>query len=247
MRGQAGMGKGLRLKIDFHSAPQLIADHKGTTVARNLDKLLAFLGTRTKHPSDPVVIESEADFTVIDTDKPEDLEVYLRWLENEGLIEREALQLLTKATLTQRGWVRIQPGQIPGGTPGTCFVAMSFDESMDEAYDVGIKPAIESDCGLKAIRMDRTEHNNEITDEMMAAIRSAEFTVADFTEHSRGVYYEAGFARGLGRQVIYCCRKDSFEDRHFDTSVISHVVWDDTPDLRKKLGDRIKATILPKA
>lgn len=47
--------------------------------------------------------------------------------------------------------------------------------------------------------------------------------------------------------VIYCCHKDAFGERHFDTSVINHIVWNDPADLRKRLADRIKATILPKA
>jgi nucleoside 2-deoxyribosyltransferase len=97
-----------------------------------------------------------------------------------------------------------------------------------------------------ALRIDRKEHNNQITDEIMAGIRRAEFVVADFTNHRAGVYYEAGFARGPGREVIYCCKEDSFRERHFDTSVINHVVWTDAADLRKKLADRIRATIIDK-
>jgi nucleoside 2-deoxyribosyltransferase len=124
---------------------------------------------------------------------------------------------------------------------------MWFDPSMTEAYSLGIEPAIEQDCGLRAIRIDRVEHNNQITDEIMAGIRGAQFMVADFTKHRNGVYYEAGFARGLGRDVIYCCREDSFKERHFDTSVINHIVWSDPADLRRKLVNRIQATILPKA
>ena len=102
-------------------------------------------------------------------------------------------------------------------------------------------------AGQRALRIDRKEHNNQITDEIMAGIRGAEFMVAYFTGHRAGVYYEAGFARGLGREVIYCCREDAFKERHFDTSVINHVVWTDPADLRKKLADRIRATILPKS
>lgn len=81
----------------------------------------------------------------------------------------------------------------------------------------------------------------------MAGIRDAEFTVADFTGNRGGVYYEAGFARGLGRPVIYCCQESEMEKVHFDTKIISHVTWKDSAELRKKLADRINATILPKA
>jgi nucleoside 2-deoxyribosyltransferase len=122
---------------------------------------------------------------------------------------------------------------------------MWFDPLMNEPYELGIAAAVR-DSGFTAVRIDRKEHNNQITDEIMAAIRGSEFMVADFTGHRAGVYYEAGFARGLGREVIYCCREDAFKERHFDTSVINHVVWTDPADLQRKLADRIRATILPK-
>jgi nucleoside 2-deoxyribosyltransferase len=105
-----------------------------------------------------------------------------------------------------------------------------------------------ADCGLPLpIRIDQKEHNNQITDEMMAEIREAEFVIADFSGNSSGVYYEAGFARGLGRPVIYCCRESDFGDLHFDTQLINHIKWSDADDLRRKLANRIKATIIPKA
>jgi nucleoside 2-deoxyribosyltransferase len=97
------------------------------------------------------------------------------------------------------------------------------------------------------VRIDRKEHNNQITDEIIAAIRDAEFVIADFTGNRGGVYYEAGFARGLGRPVIHCCRDTDFDDRHFDTKLINHIKWSDPADLREKLANRIKATVIPKA
>src|SRR5439155_2976868 len=98
--------------------------------------------------------------------------------------------------LTVAGWNAVAP--IVGGVAGTCFVAMSFDRSLDPAFTDGIVPAIEVDCGFRVIRVDRVPHNESITDLIIAGIRSAEFVVADFTLQRQGVYYEAGFAQGLG-------------------------------------------------
>lgn len=118
---------------------------------------------------------------------------------------------------------------------------------MNEAFELGISAAI-TDCGFPApIRIDRKEHNNQITDEIVAAIRDAEFIVADFSGHRGGVYYEAGFARGLGRPVIHCCRDLDFDERHFDTKLINHIKWSSPADLREKLTNRIKATIISEA
>jgi hypothetical protein len=81
------------------------------------------------------------------------------------------------------------------------FVAMWFDPEMREAYDSGFKVAIDG-SGYSPLRIDRKEHDKKIDDQIVAEIRRSAFVVADFTEHRGGVYYEAGFAHGLGRDVI---------------------------------------------
>jgi len=120
---------------------------------------------------------------------------------------------------------------------------MSFAEELDEAYLLGIKPAVEQDCGLIAIRMKELEHNQDICDRLLSEIRQAQFVIADFTGHRSGVYYEAGFARALGREVINCCRESDFDGLHFDTNHLNHIKWATAADLRQKLADRIRATI----
>lgn len=240
---------GERLLIKPENASALILAHRNTVVTENLNRLLRYLGKKSRRPSAPVEVFFERDFTVIDVDNTADFVIYLRWLADDNLINFHHVPENTSynVTLLREGWKQLQLGHQPGGTPGTCFVAMWFDAGLTEAYEPGLLQAIETDCGFKALRIDRKEHNNQITDEIMAGIRGAQFMVADFTGHRAGVYYEAGFARGLGREVIYCCHEDSFKERHFDTSVINHVTWRNFADLRKKLADRIKATILPKA
>ena len=124
------------------------------------------------------------------------------------------------------------------------FVAMWFDSSMDEAYWQGIEPAI-SKAGYKALRIDQKLHNNKIDDEIIAEIRRSKFLVADFTHGSDGarggVYYEAGFAHGLGLKVIFTCRKDTIDKVHFDTNHYNHVVWETPTELLKGVKDRILA------
>jgi nucleoside 2-deoxyribosyltransferase len=70
--------------------------------------------------------------------------------------------------------------------------------------------------------------------------------VADFTcepdKIRGGVYFEAGFAMGLGIPVFWTVR-DTTKDIHFDTRQYAHIVWKDAADLRKQLADRIAAVI----
>jgi nucleoside 2-deoxyribosyltransferase len=123
---------------------------------------------------------------------------------------------------------------------------MWFDDSMMEAYDNGIAPAIR-DAGYEPIRIDRKDHNNKIDDEIIAEIRRSRFLVADFTQGGSGarggVYYEAGFAHGLNIPVIFTCREDVIDKVHFDTRQYNHITWAKSDQLRDRLAKRISATL----
>ncbi len=126
------------------------------------------------------------------------------------------------------------------------FAAMWFDDEMNAAYDNGIEPAIR-DAGYKPVRIDRKPDVNKIDDEIIAEIRRSRFLVADFTHGTEGarggVYFEAGFAFGLGIPVIYTCRDDAIGEVHFDTRQYHHTMWSRPEDLRRNLKNRILALI----
>ena len=57
--------------------------------------------------------------------------------------------------------------------------------------------------------------------------------------HRNGVYFEVGFALGLGKQVIYLSHKDYFEDSHFDIRQLQHIIYESPEDLEKLLIDKV--------
>lgn len=122
------------------------------------------------------------------------------------------------------------------------FVAMWFAEEMREIYATAFAPAIRA-AGYSPIRVDSIEHIGKIDDEIISQIRRAKFLVADFTGHRAGVYFEAGFGLGLGKPVIWTCRKDEIDQLHFDIRQYNCLVWDKAEDLRERLSVRISATI----
>ena len=93
------------------------------------------------------------------------------------------------------------------------------------------------------MRVDGIEHNEKIDDLIIAEIKRSGLVVADFTEHRPNVYFEAGFARGLGLPVIWTCHEDHISAAHFDTRQFNHIVWKDPDDLQERLRLRILATI----
>jgi len=120
---------------------------------------------------------------------------------------------------------------------------MWFDPRLDAAFVHGFAPGIR-DAGFEPHRIDQAKTNRGISDEILARIRTSEFVVADFTGQRQSVYFEAGFARGLGKEVIWCCRSDEVSRLHFDTKHLGHVCWDEPPDLRTKIREGIQANIV---
>ena len=84
---------------------------------------------------------------------------------------------------------------------------------------------------------------DKIDDAIIAEIRRSRFVVADFTGLRGGVYYEAGFAEGLGIPVFYSCHADDIDKLHFDTRQIYHVRWNNPKELYQGLYDRIRAKL----
>lgn len=172
----------------------------------------------------------------------------LKQLYKEGYLEdkmdKNHLTLPNEIRLTAKGWSRVielEKGNIDN--PKNAFVAMSFDSSLSNVYENSIKRAI-VDAKFNPIRVDAEEYNDKICDEIIANIRKAKFVISDVTQHKNGVYFEAGFAMGLGKPVIWTCREDDLNNLHFDTRQYNHIVWASEQDLYEKLLRRIEATII---
>jgi hypothetical protein len=67
--------------------------------------------------------------------------------------------------------------------------------------------------------------------------------VADFTGQRGGVYFEAGMMKGLGRNVIWMCKKQELDEGklHFDIRQYNFIAWESTEDARAQLLHRIRA------
>jgi hypothetical protein len=145
--------------------------------------------------------------------------------------------------IASKGWLRIQEIQKTVNTSKQAFVAMWFDSQNDNAWET-ISKAIR-DCGYNPVRIDKKEHNNQIVPEILFEIRQSEFIVADLTKNRNGVYYEAGYAQALGKEVIVTWKKtNEKEDQpHFDVAQKNMIRWDNDDELYIGLVKRIKATV----
>jgi hypothetical protein len=136
-------------------------------------------------------------------------------------------------SLTFKGWEEAEKLE-SRKTTKIAFIAMSFDPEMIQIYNNWIEPSIRESGFEPYIVLDQhPESDVTINDAILAGIKKAKFTIADFTHHKAGVYFEAGFALGRGQKVIYTCREDQIGTAHFDTRNYQHLVWKDGADLKK--------------
>jgi len=173
---------------------------------------------------------------------------YLFTLYNQGFIDGiDASSTdgndLIGIKLTYDGLAKVIEQNESGVQSNRCFVAMSFSD-MQQDTRTSIKQAI-NDVGFDPILIDEIHIDADITinDALIAEIKKSKFLVADFTEHKHGVYFEAGFALGLKKPVIYLCHKDDFSNTHFDTNHYPHIIYTDLEELKIKLKTKIEAWI----
>jgi|SRR5579864_7742271 len=181
------------------------------------------------------------DWPLLVAKKPETVLFILRELARMEYIERGSGGTpLIPSQPTWKAYERLQQIQASGRNSLSGFVAMSFQVTQDPVWKEVMDPGI-TDAGYKPDRVDKYEHSNRIDDEIIAQIRRCRFLVADFTLQRNGVYFEAGFAQGLGRNVIFMCHESDKENLHFDTRQFNHIFYDDLEKARLTLTNRIVA------
>ena len=201
-------------------------------------RLLIECGNRTKIYNQNVFVPAAPLEVITWSDDQDELQSLADILREKGLLKKGAATEF-RLTAVGLGEVEAKRRQV---TTDQAFVAMSFASEMRSAYENGIRLGIR-DSGYKPFRVDRHEHVNRIDEEIIAQIRRSRFLVADFTGQRPGVYFEAGFALGLGLEVIWSCRKDDICRLHFDIRQYNCIDWETEADLASRLRRRIEARL----
>ncbi len=142
------------------------------------------------------------------------------------------------------GWKAIEASDSLNKQSKIGFIAMPFAEEFDALYANALHPGIYN-AGYQPVRIDNVQHNNRIDDEIIANIRKSRFIVADLSMNRGGIYFEAGYALGMGLPVIWTVKHSALKDVHFDNRQYNFLTWDDSnySELSKRITDRIEATI----
>ena len=96
-----------------------------------------------------------------------------------------------------------------------------------------------SECGIIAERIDDDERSERITDRVLESIRKAEFVIVDLTLERPNVFWEAGYAHGIGKIPIYIARDGT--DIHFDVHDYPVIKFRNMKELREGLVRRLQS------
>jgi predicted RNA-binding Zn-ribbon protein involved in translation (DUF1610 family) len=156
---------------------------------------------------------------------------------------------LLDATLSLSGWREYSKLLSSGTRSKRAFMAMKFgDAELDRVFFDYFKPACDL-AGFELLKLDEQPRAGLIDDRLRVDIKRSRFLVADLSHANNGAYWEAGYAEGLGRPVIYTCPKDVFDDvntrPHFDTNHHLTITWDPTNpvDAARQLTAVIRVTL----
>lgn len=121
-------------------------------------------------------------------------------------------------------------------SPNAVFTIMPFTSEFRDVY--ASYRIVCEDFKFDAVRTDESESTERIVPQIIEGIRHSAFVVADVSDISPNVFYEIGFAQGLGKPVILTAKKGTALP--FDIADIPVIFWDGQEDLKDKLRRRIK-------
>jgi hypothetical protein len=131
-------------------------------------------------------------------------------------------------SLTLTGWERYE-AERRGRFAGLYgFIAMKFgDPVLDPMVEAVIKPAVRGGIGYDLVDLRNVSRAGVIDNILRTQIRDAAFVLVDLTHDNSGAYWEAGYAEGLGKPVVYLCEQSKFDAArtHFDTNHCTTVMW----------------------
>ena len=214
------------------------------SVLEKQERLLSVIARRSDYPGAAVRLTSYTDYPLAWADNPKEFSFYMKSFVERGLVKGSIDDTWEnyKIYITPEGWEYLEKSMKRPIETIQAFVAMSFSDKMESVYGNAIYPAIDK-AGYRPYKVDREPHIDRIDVKIIAEIKNSRFLVADVTEQKAGVYFEAGYAMGIGLPVIWSVKKEDLDNVHFDTRQYNHIVWETEEELRETLYNFICAVI----
>ena len=204
------------------------------TPAEQAMNLIRYIGDEVKREGCPIDIAFSKNPDIMGAQSQELAEGIIVELQERRLIkigQRHVLDreiALLDITLSLDGWEQYEEEQRGKFAGNYGFLAMQFNDPEHETFAKEVlKPAVKEGTGYDLHDQRDKSKAGIIDNHLRVNIRDARFVIVDLTHDNRGAYWEAGYAEGLGKPVVYICRKEKFDEAgtHFDTNHLTTVQW----------------------
>jgi hypothetical protein len=229
-------------KLTQHTMPAMIADLPNPATHEKPTLLLSALTLLHSVPGALFNIDDWRERSLACARDDNEMAYFIRSLIQRGDLADHGAAPGGRWLITRDGWERAARLAARPNVSRAAFVALHFTKEVLDLYASAFAPAIER-AGFQPSLANNPAHNEQIDARIVTLIRQSRFVVADVTGARTGVYFEAGYALGHGRPVIWTCRESSQADMHFDTRQYNHILWKEGSDLKEQLYLRIAATI----
>jgi hypothetical protein len=196
---------------------------------------------------------------VNDSDKVEamlmrdEFENVARHLEKIGLIEEFIPKSVSgpRLKITPKGWESVR--EKISKKSNRVFIAMAFNWNEKENNgktgqsdtEIEFLTTISKVCrelGYEASPVSQ-DHNGNFVYKILNELENSAFVIADFTHHSKGVYFEAGYARAKGKEVFHLIHEEHKNEIHSDIKQIQYLPWKEMKTLETQLMAKIQVII----
>ena len=121
------------------------------------------------------------------------------------------------------------------------LVIMAYADRPDLEDAYATFQAVAQELGYRCERVTEENAPERILPEILERIRRAGFTIVDLTDLRPNVFYELGYADGLGKKVIVTAKEGT--ELPFDVKDLPTIFWSGQQQLRRNLMNRIRTVV----
>ncbi|MCW9707932.1 hypothetical protein [Fodinibius salsisoli] len=246
--------------LESNMIDSILNNNELPTVSEKVDNLIKYLSDTISNPSSKFKVDSSGKIlSNIGAINNEELIYLIEELKKEDLVNSNVpMKSAAGPTIRDNGWIQLTRlgwdyvetinSEDKNKTKSNfAFMAMEFgNPTLDKVFEDYLLPTVE-ECGYDLLRLDKYPKAGSIDDRIRREIEASKFILADVTNDNLGAYWEAGYAEGSNKTVIYLCEKDHFDNKetHFDINHHFTVVYDldDLGSAMKRLKEVINHSI----
>jgi hypothetical protein len=214
------------------------------SVEDKAEKLLQRIKEKSTYYGERVAIDYGKDYSLAYAQNENEFSALLNFVQDSGLTKNDLYTGMSFITLTAEGWNLSNKSRVVSDDDNQAFIAIWFDKSMDDSIDA-IEIAIKEN-GYNPLCIKNEHFSEKIMDKALSEIRKSRFVIVDLTGNRNSVFFEAGFAFGLGVEAIYVYKIAEATEGSYLEFYVKHYKcygYNNADELKSMLSSAIGARI----